>query len=93
VADFEDRVEVLDWNRNRIDRIRNLTHEAAILAHRVREPQSHAGGPIVQHFLEYALVLGNRTEFAGFLDRRLTHGRPRGSVLRACASLAPRPKD
>jgi len=93
MADLKDRVEVLDWNRNRIGRIRNLAYEAAVLAHRMREPQPHAGWPVVQHFLEYALVLGNRTEFAGFLDRRLTHGRPRGSVLRACASLAPKPKD
>ena len=33
----------------------------------MREPKPHAGRPVVQHFLEYALVLGNGADFAGFV--------------------------
>ena len=42
MADFEDGIEVLDGDRNRIGRIRNLADEAAVFAHRMRQPNAHA---------------------------------------------------
>ena len=67
MADLENCFEVLDWNGNGVGRIGYLAHEAAVLAHRVREPKAHARRPVVQHLLEYALVLRNGADFAGFV--------------------------
>ena len=68
MADLEDGVEMLDRHRDRIGRIGNLADEAAVLAHRMREPDAHAGRSAVQHLLEDALVLRDRADVRRFSD-------------------------
>jgi hypothetical protein len=68
---------MLHWDRDRIRRIGNLTDKASIFPHRVRQPKPHAGRPIVQYFLENALVLDDRTGFAAVTEGGFTHDQPR----------------
>ena len=76
VADFENGVEMLDRHRHRVGRIGDLADKAAVLAHGMRQPDAHAGGPAVEHFLENALVLGDSAHLFGLLERRFRHVRP-----------------
>jgi hypothetical protein len=73
MADVENGIEMLHRHRDRVGRIGNLADEAAILAHRMREPDAHARGPAVEHFLEDALVGGDGARFALSLERRFRH--------------------
>src|SRR6516225_832179 len=68
MTDVEDRVEVLNRYRNGIGRIRDLTNEAAVLAHGVGKPEPHSRRTLVENFLEDALVDGNRTGFGRLID-------------------------
>ena len=58
---------------NRVGRVGYLADEAAVLAHRMREPDAHAGGPAIQHFLEYALVFGDSADFPRLVEPGFSH--------------------
>jgi hypothetical protein len=45
MTDVKNRIEVLDRYRDGVSWIRYLADEAAVFAHRMREPNAHAGRP------------------------------------------------
>src|SRR5215472_14408728 len=61
MTDIKNGVEVLHRDRDLVRRIGDLADKAAVLAHRVCQPEAHARRALVEHRLENALVGGNGT--------------------------------
>jgi hypothetical protein len=45
----------------------------------MREPDAHAGGPTIHHFLEYSLVFGDGAVFSRLVEPRIYDRPPRFS--------------
>src|ERR1700727_2698782 len=60
MADLDDGVNMLGWDRRLIGRVGNLRDEAAVLAERFGQTLARAGRPPIEHITKDRLVGGDQ---------------------------------